>query len=137
MTVPKRNQIFAQLLLDAIDDALCSLGERVKTSIYFHLEDRFQIKRQEIPERIEAFSDALDQIFGLGARHLEILFMKNLHAKTGALCEPVTPALSVSELTFKQYVDLIEQNFEKSCLEKENVEVFICGTGEKQETRVQ
>jgi hypothetical protein len=76
LTLPKRNETFGQLLLEAIDEAFRSLGESVKASIYFHLEDRFQIKRQEIPERIEAFSDALEQVFGLGAKHLEILYMK-------------------------------------------------------------
>ncbi len=136
MTALKRNETFGQLLLDAIDEALCSLGESVKASIYFHLEDRFHIKRQEIPEKIEAFSDALEQVFGLGAKHLEILFMKNLHAKIGAYCEPVKPERNVSEMTFKNYVDLIEKNFEKARFEEEKLEVFVCGSGEKQEARV-
>ena len=41
---PTKN--FEQILLEAIDEALLSLGENVKTSIYFHLDDLFKIKKQ-------------------------------------------------------------------------------------------
>jgi hypothetical protein len=47
------------------------------------------IARQDIPYSVEGFSYALEQIFGLGARHLEILFMKNLHAKVEVTCGPL------------------------------------------------
>jgi hypothetical protein len=77
----KETKPFDQILLDAIDEALASLSENVKVSIYFHLEDLFKITKEEIPNRLSDFSSALEQIFGLGARSLEILFMKNLHAK--------------------------------------------------------
>jgi hypothetical protein len=78
----KRNA-FNELLLTAIDEALASLGESVKQSIYFHMESAFYIPRQDIPDNLDRFQEALEKIFGVGARFLEILIMKNLHAKIG------------------------------------------------------
>jgi hypothetical protein len=74
---------FDQILLDAIDEALSSLGENVKRTVYFQLEALFKIGKQDIPIRLSDFSNALEQLFGLGATHLELLFMKNLHDKIG------------------------------------------------------
>jgi hypothetical protein len=78
---------FDRLLLDAINEGLSSLGEDVKAAICFPLEDLFKIRKQELAIRLSDFSNAMEQIFGLGARHLEILFMKNLHAKVGTVCK--------------------------------------------------
>jgi len=120
---------FNKILLAAIDEALSSLGESVKTSIYFHLEETFNIKRWEIPLRINDFSNALEKILGIGARHLEILFMKNLHAKIGVTCE--WPAFKwpmckwiIPEVTFQEYVGLMKQNFEDT-YKKEEMGVLI------------
>lgn len=72
---------FNILLIEAIDEALSSLGESSKTAIYHHLETAFNIKKQEIPNKVDVFSRALERLFGFGAKHLEILFMKSLSAK--------------------------------------------------------
>jgi len=47
--LPERD--FEKLLLEAIDDALSSLGETPKHAIYYHLEKSFNVKKQEIPYR--------------------------------------------------------------------------------------
>jgi hypothetical protein len=83
----RQKRSFEQILLDAIDEALSSLGENVKTTVYFNLEDVYRIKKQDIPSRVSDFSGALEQLFGLGARYLEMLFMKNLHAKIKVTCK--------------------------------------------------
>jgi hypothetical protein len=113
----RQHKNFDQILLVAIDEALSSLGENVKASIYFQLGNLFKIKKQEIPSRIGDFSDALEQFFGLGARHLEILFIKNLHAKIKVTCKWPTYKWPLSkwivpEMTFQEYVRLMRQNFE-------------------------
>ena len=50
-------------------------------SIYFHLEDKFEIARSEIPRRLADFADGLEKIFGAGAQFLEILIMKKLYER--------------------------------------------------------
>lgn len=72
---------FNILLIEAIDEAISSPGESSKTAIYYHLETAFNIKKQEIPNKVDVFSRALERLFGFGAKHLEILFMKSLSAK--------------------------------------------------------
>ena len=78
-----KRSAFANLLVDAIDETLNSLGESVKQSTYFHIENKFKVARKDIPENIEEFQDGLEKIFGAGARFIEILIMKNLHMKMG------------------------------------------------------
>jgi hypothetical protein len=69
------------LLPEAIDETLSSLGETPKKAIYYQLKTEFNIKTKETPNKIDDFSRALEKLFGLGAKHLEILFMKSLYAK--------------------------------------------------------
>lgn len=81
LSLSKRS--FDKLLRKAVDEGLSSLGENSKHAIYFHLKKSFNIKKQEIPYKIEAFADAIEKIFGLGANFLEILIMKRLYEKVG------------------------------------------------------
>ena len=118
------------MLLEAIDEALSSLGETPKKAIYYQLEMAFNIKTKEIPNKIDDFSRALEQIFGLGARHLEILFMKNLHAKVEVTCKWPTYGWPLSkwivpEMTFQEYVRLMRQNFEAANDDKVEMGVLV------------
>jgi hypothetical protein len=133
LTKEKAN--FSELLLEAIDEALSSLGESQKTAIYYHLKKEFNIKRLEIPERVEDFSRALERIFGLGARHLEILFMKSLYAKLGGVCEWTACEWTVPKLTFQEYVRLMKQKLEEACKNEEEIEVLM-NAAEEQEQHI-
>lgn len=77
------NEGFEKLILDAIDGSLSSLGQSAKQAIYYHLEKSFKIKKAEIPLKIEKFTIAIEEIFGDGAKLLEIQMMKRLHEKAG------------------------------------------------------
>jgi hypothetical protein len=116
---------FDQILLDAIDEALLNLGESVKTAIYFHLEELFKIKKQEIPQRINDFSNALEQIFGLGAIHIRILILKSLHSKIRIVCELISHEWAIPEITFQEYINLAKQKFEESNFDKNEIEAGI------------
>ena len=127
------NESFGQILLEAIDEGLSALGEGVQVSLYFHLEDKFKIRKHEIPQRVGEFSDALERIFGLGTRHLEILFMKSLHSKIKLVCNwPTSCKWVVPEVTFQEYVRLMKQKFEEAIANENKVELFV-DAGEKQE----
>jgi hypothetical protein len=127
---------FEQILFEAIDETLSNLGESVKTAIYFHLKASFKIKKQEIPYRLGDFSDALERIFGLGARILEISFMKNLHSKIGLVCKwPTWCKWVIPEVTFQEYVCLMKQKFEEAGAKEEEIGVLL-DAGEEQEQRI-
>lgn len=74
---------FERLLMEAIDEGLSSLGDSAKQAIYFYLENAFSIRKQDIPNEIQAFTNALEKIFGQGAKILEIEMMKHLYMKVG------------------------------------------------------
>lgn len=103
---------FEDVLLEAIDKALSTLGENVKKVIYFHLAQKFMIAQQDIPYRIEDFSDVLEQIFSVGARNLEILIMAKLHEKINYVYEWNGPKWLIPNLTFSQYVELLRLSYE-------------------------
>lgn len=110
---------FEELLLEAIDNGLSSLGESSKQAIYFHLEKRFHIKKQEIPLRVEDFTDAIEKIFGLGADFLEILIMKRLHEKIRG----ASKCSETADFTFVEYItmtrrSLLEENGVESMMEE-------------------
>jgi hypothetical protein len=98
---------FNKILLEAIDKGLSSIGDSSKQSIYFHLERVFNINRQEIPDKITDFQDALEKIFGLGAKFLEIIIMKRLHEKVGQPVQLQEPA----DFSFIEYVTAVRHNF--------------------------
>jgi hypothetical protein len=74
---------FEKLMLEAIDEGLSFLGKSPKQAIYFDLEKTFGIRREEIHGRIEAFLQAIGNIFGAGC--LKILIMQRLHEKVGGV----------------------------------------------------
>jgi len=101
----KRSE-FNRLLVSAIDEALNSLGESVKQSIYFHIENKFTVERNEIPENLEEFQGGLEKIFGAGARFIEILIMKNLHTKIGLPLK-----MENENFEFVEYVGVAKKGF--------------------------
>jgi len=40
---------FNLIMLEAVDEALSFLGESAKRAFYYHLEEKFKIRREEIP----------------------------------------------------------------------------------------
>jgi len=105
---------FDELLLEAVDEGLSTIGESSKQAIYFYLEIVFKIKRHEIPHRIEDFAAAIEKIFGLGANCLQILIMNHLYEKVGRAVKLHEP----KDFTFTAYVAAAKRSF----LEKKKAE---------------
>jgi hypothetical protein len=61
------------------------LSDSVKQLVYFHLERSFHIRRDDILGRLEAFTQAIEGIFGVGADWIEILIMRKIHEKVGGV----------------------------------------------------
>ncbi len=95
---------FKKLLLEAIDETLSSLGDSSKRAIYFYLERNFSIDKQDIPNKIEEFTNAIENIFGNGAKILEIQIMEHLYKNTGSTFE-YSP--EKSDLFFADYTKAV------------------------------
>ena len=105
-TLTVRSPEFNKILQNAIDDALVSLGESVKQAIYFHIDVKFKVPKDNISENLEEFQSGLEKIFGAGARFIEILIMRNLHAKIGLSLD-----VNGTNLEFIKYVNAAEQSY--------------------------
>ena len=107
---------FDDILLETIDETLSSLGEPVKNAVYFHLQTNFSINKNEIPKKINEFSDIIQKIFGSGAGRLEIKLMKTLHLKIDINVKwpeyeaPLSKWI-IADMTFVEYVNSMRQNY--------------------------
>jgi PAS domain S-box-containing protein len=76
-----KDRQFNESLLAAADDMFSSVGSSAKTAIYFHIENKYNIKKEDIPSNIAKFSEALDQLFGIGSKPLQKIFKQQLKTK--------------------------------------------------------
>jgi hypothetical protein len=77
---PRENS-FETAMTEAVDEGFSPLGHSSKQALYLRLENAFKIKKQEIPCKIEEFANALEQIFGVGAKLIEIRIIEALHER--------------------------------------------------------
>ena len=76
-------QLTDSLLLSIIDDGLDALGESGKKAVWFYLQQDPNFSREKIPQNLESFEKALQNLFGLGYDFLESLFRRDLQDATG------------------------------------------------------
>jgi hypothetical protein len=95
---------FKKIVLEAVDETLSCMGKEIERSVYSLLEKTFKIARRDIPFEIEKFTGALEEIFGPGAKLLEIEMMKHLYEKIGSKFK-YTPRQET--LTFTEYLAAI------------------------------
>jgi hypothetical protein len=72
---------FKVAIIETVEASLSSFCNLYKEAVYLCLENTFKIKKQEIPCKIESFADALYQMFGVGAKLIEIRIIAALHKR--------------------------------------------------------
>jgi hypothetical protein len=112
-------ELFDKLLIEAIDEALSSLGEPVKNAVYQNLESNFNIPKNKIPEKITTFSEIINKIFGLCASNLEVKSMRNLHSKINYYfkfndCKAPLSKWIVADFSFEEYICEMRRKFESA-----------------------
>jgi len=99
----KRKPLKTQLdmkIMEAVDESLASFGDSVRQVVYFQLQSNYNVPKQEIPTKIEEFAEAIEAIFGIGARLIEMKIIETLYSKAnGFLYIPKD-----ENLMFKDYV---------------------------------
>lgn len=106
---------FNLVMLEAVDEAFSFLGESAKKAIYYHLKEKFRIKREEIPLKIDDFAEAIEEIFGMGAKIIEIQVMKNLYKRVGRKFKYIPRE---KDLLFTEYLKAARNHFRKSKIVK-------------------
>lgn len=72
---------FEDAITESIDSILSLLGNINKQAIYRYLENRYGIKKEEIPNNIAEFADAFEKTFGSVAKLIEVKIIERLHSK--------------------------------------------------------
>jgi len=93
--------LFEKTILEAIDEGFSFYGESCKENIYTHLKRCYDLEKNDIPNKIEHFSNALHKCFGVGAKAIEMNIIK-------ALCEKnknFTFSPKKRDLVFNEYVE--------------------------------
>ncbi|NWG10829.1 hypothetical protein HXY33_03635 [Candidatus Bathyarchaeota archaeon] len=75
--------LFQQALLEAVDNGLLTLGESGRKAVYFHLQNIYSLKKEDIADKPEVFAEGLRKIFGVGAAVIEKATVKSLYEKLG------------------------------------------------------
>ena len=78
---------FRRALLESVDEGFLALGDSVRRAMYWHLENRFSLKRDEIPDRPGVFAEALRDMLGAGADVLLRIMAKRLYEGLGLAFE--------------------------------------------------
>jgi hypothetical protein len=92
---------FEATLIEAVDKSFSSFGQCCKQAIYLQLENTFKIKKQEIPFKIAEFADSIQQIFGIGAKLIELKIIGALHEKI----RDFTYFPEKEDLVFTEYIE--------------------------------
>lgn len=98
---------FEASMLEAVDEVFSSFGRSCKQAVYFQLDHTFKIKKHEIPFKIAEFADALEQIFGIGAKFIELKIIEKLHKKIPHFI--YSPKMG--DLVFAEYVESLRRFF--------------------------
>jgi hypothetical protein len=68
-----------ETLLHAIDSGFLTLGEAMVEPLYGRIERGYQVKREEIPEKLPDLHRALQEILGANAEVIERQIAKDLY----------------------------------------------------------
>ena len=111
---------FKEHLLESVDDGLSMLGDSTKQAVYACLQKTYKIRKQDIPNKIQRFTHAIEQIFGPGAKLLQIQIMKQLHERIGHGFEYFPEN---GELLFLEYVAAVEASYVQGRMQNRPVPV--------------
>jgi hypothetical protein len=89
---------YETLVLEAIDQTFCGLGEKVRDSIYAALKRKYALNKEEIACKPATFTAAIENLFGPGADVLEIKMMQAITRKVnGFTFSPIDSSLNFVE----------------------------------------
>jgi len=72
---------FGSAVLGAVDEGLFVYGEPVRHALYYSVEAKHHVKREQIPDRIEDFHKAIGELCGYGVRVTERRIAKSLYSR--------------------------------------------------------
>lgn len=107
---------FGEVLLSTIDESLSVLGEEPKMALYQYLETMHSLPREDIPHRIEEFSNGLKKALGGASSVVERLILKKLFQRIGGVFR------EAQGLEFHDYVMEARRRFDLAAHRQTSVE---------------
>lgn len=74
---------FGSAVLGAVDEGLLVYGEGARYALYYSVEGKYHVKREQIQDRIEDFHKAIGELCGYGGRVTERRIAKPLYSRLG------------------------------------------------------
>jgi hypothetical protein len=75
---------FSKSLTETIDSQLKNIfGEMATSAIYRYLESSYSLTQNNIPEKLDVFSDGLTEFLSSGARVIEKVILEDLYCNFG------------------------------------------------------
>ena len=68
-----------KIISKAVDRSFSWFGETFKDIVYAELEKKYEIRKQDIPNRIDDFACAIEEICGVGAKLIETKIIQAVH----------------------------------------------------------
>lgn len=94
-------------IVAAIDEACEVLGDELFKSAFYYQVARRGIRREEIPQKLEAFQNVVSELLDGGNRDFERLMAKRLYGKLRLAFE------KIDDWDFVDYVDEARIKFQK------------------------
>jgi hypothetical protein len=95
---------FDEFFLEAVDIAFSMLGNHSKELMYRYLENKCGVNKENIPNKVDLFSQTIEAVFGQSARLIEIKIIRTLHEKVPTFSYSGKKA---SNLSFVNYVEAL------------------------------
>jgi len=96
---------FEAILLEAVDEGMMVIGESPKAAMYVYIEGVYSLAKEEIPQRLQDFSSAVQKIFGSGGLVIEKLILRRL-------CEKLN--VNYGSVRYKGFQAAVEEVRERS-----------------------
>ena len=112
-----RPQLFSEVLLDCVDEALSVLGNEPRQAVYQYLSTIHSLDREQIPDKVDEFAAGLKKALGGASRVIERLILKKLFQRIGStfretadleFTDSVSEAKRRFEVTASQHGDPLE-----------------------------
>lgn len=101
-----RTQLFSEVLLDCVDEALSVLGNEPRQAVYQYLSTIHSLDREQIPDKVDEFAAGLKKALGGASRVIERLILKKLFQRIGSTFR------ETADLEFTDYVSEAKRRFE-------------------------
>ncbi len=100
------SKLFGQVLLEAIDESLSVLGDEPRRATYEYLATIDSLQREDIPARLEDFSQGMKRALGGAAGVLQKVMLKKLFQKIGSTFK------EAQDFDFVDYVKEAERRYD-------------------------